>query len=495
MPKAAASSPIAKAPTTDVARDAATLRRLLERSIGTADWRETDVKDGSEHVRAFWETIGWSPLFASKVEPPETSHGLATAKQLMASYASEKHFRLRLRDLPKAYRIVHVDSQGLGFMLTESVGADPPLMVLSEQKSTLTIEPRSYLAHCAAELLDLAFRRYYRTTFRAKGRFDFGGTALLPVLAPEVRELAEGVWLSTSKKGPTIHHASTEALIAWLRSLPAGTRVLMDLEHAGAVLDVTVSTKKKLKNVHLLKNAEDGFTYELGTAEGIAVMYWSDPYRERPQLLVGPKQRQRFAGKALSKRREDTELASVFDTNGLRKPPALEDYEAGALRKAIEQLATLLDTVPLHKTTRRALEIEREAPRDVRLLWENVGWSDLTKRACMCPERAVSEAEARSVLGRWMQDASTRDEWGLSEGADPLALPVFPHRWRLVHRHLPRKEHDHLIRDSYLVLTEESDKSPDPALFEVQPGYPQPLYLPKRYVAHVARELFTEAFR
>jgi hypothetical protein len=502
MPAHSPLSPIARAAPTDVARDAAVLRGLLERGLRPLEARAVDLGDASEHVRAFWAEVGWSPLYASRLEPPETAHAVATAPKLMAAYAREKRFRLRMRDLPTSYRLVHVDSQGLGFSLTdESSGADPSTLVLSEQKGTITRGPASYLASCSAYLLAIAFRRYYETEFEAKPSLDIGGRPLLPLLAPEARELADGVWLvaSADKKGRVRHsvrHVTTEALIAWLRTLPAGTAAVMNLGRAGANVRVNAASRKRLTSVHPLENPAGDFLYEVGSLDNVPVIYWRDPEKSTPHILVSHRRSRRFAppAKARAKAGPRPELYSVFDTPGLRAPPKPVRHSEATMRKAIEALAGLIDPLPLHNANRRPVALESNAPRDLRLFWERIGWSDLLRRVCVCPERTVGEEEARALLGRWMEDASTRDRYELLDGADPTMLPVFPERWRLFQYHRPRKAHDYLMHDSYLVVADESEGAHDPPLFEIMPGQPEPTYLPKRYVAHLARQLFDEAF-
>jgi hypothetical protein len=395
-----------------------------------------------------------------------------------------------------------VDSQGLGFSLTdESSGADPGILVLSEQKGTITPGPTSYLAHCSADLLAIAFRRLYETEFETKPSLDLGGRPLLPLLAPDFRELANGVWLVSSAPGKgrvrhSVRHETTEALIAWLRSLPAGTAAVMNLGRAGASVKVNAATRKRLTSVHPLKNPAGDFLYEVGSLDKVPVIYWRDPEKSTPQILVSHRLSRRFAPpvKARAKAGPGPELFSVWDTPGLRSPPKPVKHPEATIRKAIEALAQLIDPLPLHNANRRPVALERGAPRDLRLFWERIGWSDLLDGVCSCPERTLGDEDARGVLARWMEDASTRERYELSDGADPTTLPVFPRSWRLFAYYRPRKEYDYLIASSYLVVADESDGADDPPLFEILPGQPEPNYLPKSYVAHLARKLFDDAF-
>jgi hypothetical protein len=222
------------------------------------------------------------------------------------------------------------------------------------------------------------------------------------------------------------------------------------------------------------------------------VIYRRDPEDTAPTLLVSNRQARRFA--PASKRGDDRDLSSVYDTRGLAAPPEPVKHSEAAMCKAIEALAALVDPLPLHKESRQPVTLEADAARDLRLFWERIGWSKLLRRVCAPPDHKLGEEEARGLLARWMQDAPIRDRFDLPPGGDPMSLPVFPARWRLFKQSRPRKEHDYLIASSYLVVADESERADDPPLFELRPGRPEPLYLPKRYVAHLARQLFDEAF-
>lgn len=200
-PPPAAVQPPAPARTPEEAAiraEAEALRRLLERSEPqwSASWRPVRLgRSEPAHVRVFWETLGWSDLLAPDLSPPERAGGRAEVRALLEDYAAgDPGFRLRPKDLPRAYRLVSVDEQGVGFSITDesSAAPDPPIVtVLSEDGRVLPERP-SYVRFAAALALLAALRGFDARPHRGRpprGRERF------PRLVPGAVQVTEDHWL------------------------------------------------------------------------------------------------------------------------------------------------------------------------------------------------------------------------------------------------------------------------------------------------------------
>jgi hypothetical protein len=184
--------------------EAEQLRRLLEENEPqfATTWRPLRLERGAPAaVRAFWEALGWSELFAGDLAEPSVASGRRAVQALLAAYRADNDgFRLRLADLPRRFRFLSADEQGVGFAITDESrrGADPPIVtVLAEDGRILPDQP-SYIRFAAAVALLVALRGWREVARRGPlppGRRPF------PVLVPEARVIDAGRWLVPDPRG------------------------------------------------------------------------------------------------------------------------------------------------------------------------------------------------------------------------------------------------------------------------------------------------------
>jgi hypothetical protein len=182
----------------EVQAEAEALRELLEKNEPRwlASWRAVQLgATEPAHVKAFWETLGWSEAIARDVAAPERAAGRARVKELLADYrAFSNRFRLKARDLPKQYRLVSADEQGVGFSITDESGSapDPPVICVLAEDGRIESERESYVRFAAAVALLFALRAFRATPLRGKvprARQPF------PTLIPDARQINADHWL------------------------------------------------------------------------------------------------------------------------------------------------------------------------------------------------------------------------------------------------------------------------------------------------------------
>ena len=90
-----------------------------------------------------------------------------------------------------------------------------------------------------------------------------------------------------------------------------------------------------------------------------------------------------------------------------------------------DELEAILSALnPRHKESKRAAELEADAPERIRQVWQAIGLSDFTRDLSVRPRtRGQSEEELASILGRWSQTPKTRAAWGATAEAMRGALP------------------------------------------------------------------------
>ena len=180
-----------------VYQEACAIRALLElRPRFKKGWRK--VKLGADEptvIRALYAGLGWSPLFRPDLEPPELKTSRTLAQRQLAEYASWGNgFKLTLRDLPRRFRVVSVDEQGVGFGITDEKDDGDPrtLAVLADENKIMREEP-SYLRRVGATALRVAFEEWTIDAFPRT--VPKGGEELFPTLAPLARKLSEDRWV------------------------------------------------------------------------------------------------------------------------------------------------------------------------------------------------------------------------------------------------------------------------------------------------------------
>ncbi|WP_033826158.1 hypothetical protein, partial [Kitasatospora sp. MBT63] len=187
-------------------------------------------------VRAFWETVGWAPLFAAgRITNPHAAPGITTVRQRLAEYGTEEHFTLTEADLPSRYRLVYADNDGIGFAVTderEGVADPAVLSVLWDDNEIVPYAP-SYLRLSAEAVLSAAFDSWYSLWLTAPTERTLvpgGGAAErpFPLLAPGAHRLDPDRWLlrSTEQSGPTtawlLAATGFEHLVEWLHGQDLG---------------------------------------------------------------------------------------------------------------------------------------------------------------------------------------------------------------------------------------------------------------------------------
>jgi len=184
--------------------EAERLRQLLEQLEPqfAATWRPIRLEPGAPtRARVFWETLGWSELLVSDLAEPLVASGRRAVRALLAQYrADSDRFRLTLKDLPKRFRFLSADEQGVAFSITDESRRvpDPPVVAVIAEDGRIRRERPSYVRFAAAVALLFALRSWRQTPSRGKlpkGRQPF------PLLIPEARELGEGRWLVPDPDG------------------------------------------------------------------------------------------------------------------------------------------------------------------------------------------------------------------------------------------------------------------------------------------------------
>ncbi|RKH99593.1 hypothetical protein [Corallococcus sp. AB038B] len=269
-------------------QDVVRLRALLERNVPRYAATRRDVAlgpDESAHVRAFWETLGWSPLFEGCLGEPELARAPAQAERSMGEWRSwGGPFRLTLADLPRRFRFAEPDHQGVGFSITDESSetvTDPPLLAVVADTGQIVPHSPSYLRFAGDTLVRVAVRGWYSTTVMCRPDVPAlpGTSRPFPFLSPGTVALSEDLWVLPSQQAPespgsTFVHARYEALLEWLVATPALEAVNIPrlpgktwtLEASLARVDAAIPGLKSLAGL------EAGTEYRVGTLEGAQVL-------------------------------------------------------------------------------------------------------------------------------------------------------------------------------------------------------------------------------
>lgn len=238
--------------------EAVALRALLTAEVPryAASRRDVDpsaLARAPSCLAALWEQLGWSPLFGwTELLPPDLDHD-AQLRARLAEYAHhDPRWSITRADLPPRARLLHEDSQGLGFTFSDDDDDtnDPPLHGVVTERRTL-IGPRrgaGVLRYTANRVLSRALRPWYQTRIRLGPRRDLPkATAPLPTVCPAARTLGDDLWLlpaadtsvAVGKPGGDllVAHRRFETFVDWLlartidtlelRSVPPGERAVL----------------------------------------------------------------------------------------------------------------------------------------------------------------------------------------------------------------------------------------------------------------------------
>jgi hypothetical protein len=205
-----------------VERDARTLRELLAR--GGTELREVRLEpEARPLVRAFWETLGWSPSFAAlDLAEPELDRARASAEHRLAEWRANGMATLTMEDLPARFRVIEDDGAGVGFGIADETrpGDEPPMRAVLCDANAIRPVKGSYLQHVAAILVARVMRARWPSTFLA-ARSMPRGEPLLPALAPGLERLADGLVLhrDPASRSARLYLARAGDLIDWLQTV------------------------------------------------------------------------------------------------------------------------------------------------------------------------------------------------------------------------------------------------------------------------------------
>lgn len=241
-------------------------------------------------VRAFWESLGWTPFLAERLGEPERACGRERAEHFMARWrAWGEGFALRLEDLPRHFRLAEPDlNQGVGFCITDEDGgeADPPVLFVSADEGTVRPSLPGYLRLAGHRVLTFALEGWYRTRVDTQPPLaDLeGATRPYPHLVPGASRLAEGVWALPLNAldevpEPFVSHARFEALLDWLASA-RDLEALRLPRLPGKVWALSVSSEQvesALPGLRTLRGVEPGVHYRVGALSEVQVLIAASP--------------------------------------------------------------------------------------------------------------------------------------------------------------------------------------------------------------------------
>ncbi|ATB42601.1 hypothetical protein CYFUS_008080 [Cystobacter fuscus] len=282
------------APTPELIRSEALALRaqVVRKSRRVADSMRPVRLDETEPalVRAFWESLGWTPLLAELLGEPERESGRKRAERYMAEWRSwGEGFALELKDLPRHFRLAEPDpNQGVGFSITNEDGgeADPPVLFISADEGTVRPSLPGYLRLAGHRVLTFALDGWYRTRVETQPPLTAlaGVSRPYPHLVPAALRLSEEVWalpLNALDEAPepTLSHARFEALLDWLAS--ARDLEALHVPHLpGRVWPLSVSLEHvdaALPDLRKLRGLEQGMDYRVGMLEGVGILLAASP--------------------------------------------------------------------------------------------------------------------------------------------------------------------------------------------------------------------------
>jgi hypothetical protein len=503
-------SPLERADPKQIREEARALRELLASTLPAFARSREEIGLGADEsplIRAFWETLGWSPIFAARLAHPGRERGAARARQIMTEFVKEGSTDLRVNDLPRKLRLVSEDSQGVGFEFTdEDVSLnDPPVLGIAAELSTVRRANSSYLRYCAAELSGLVFRRWYDCTLSLPAGERIPGDGVLRNLCPDLKRLSDDLWLPGSaqnaekRRGTMVNVAfrTSAAILDWIRKhahMPTGYLGLAFIE-----VKIPAADRQQLiaaLSAQLTETA-DGW-YAVGEFLGQPVLVCPGAHiplglyvgwREWHAIVAAAEEQPTLSayGRVLAERLRPKPVSEV------ERPPPLAIGLDEHRRQAREFAAWVEELAPEHRAGKRPVAIEPEAPGAVAALWHELGVSDVVREARTCPpDRRSAHAVATRALARWFEDAITRDVWNLAPNGSIAPEAWLPPGFRLVDAYVPSLKYDYLVpKSSYLDVTDETSDTVDPPIFRVGTGNPKPVKLSSSYVQYVTSVVAT----
>jgi len=486
-----------------IRREAAILRDLLAATLPPFERSRQELRlepDAPPLVAAFWETMGWSELFVSCLAHPERERGAVVARKLLSEFVRDGGTELRVRNLPQKFRLVEVDTQGVGFMVTDETDSspDPRVLAVASEASELVHVSSSYLQHVSAQLSKMVFRRWYSLRFAPVGSERLPGEPALPLLCPNLRRISEDLWLpgQVQKSDPdrsfAVAFRTSAALVAWLSEHPHRPLGILSVQLVPAALSESQEAELLREIGAEPTRTADGWD-TTGSLLGEPVLARSDR-QEGLSLFVGRRERH-----ALELRLQTGPPPSAFARELIRKlrPPDEPEVErAPALALSIDehqrQARELADWVgelaPEHRDQREPIELPGDTPGAIAALWNALGASKIVKRGQFWPpDRVASQVAAAAALARWFEDSRTRDVWNVPPEPSLAPESWLPHPFRMVEVYVPRLAYDYLVPgSSYLDFADESSGALDPPIVRVRAGAPRPVVLSSSYVRYVS---------
>jgi hypothetical protein len=502
-PKSAGKSPLENADPQAVHDEAAVLRDLLAATLPpfVRSRKELTLEpDAPPLVAAFWQAMGWSELFESSLAHPDRERGSALARKTLSEFVEQGDTELRVADLPRALRLVHVDTQGVGFMFTDETDSppDPPVFgIAADGSSRIELVSSSYVRHVARVLSGFVFDRWYGLEFELASKERLPGEPALRLLDRDFRRINDDLWVPVrsdrqKKSGRfTITFRTSAALLAWLA------------EHPHFPVGSLATTLPEAK---LTTSQEHELLREIGAKAVVSAAGWhavgtllGEPVLARSSenelsLFVGRRERHALLARAVGEPRPSDFARELIEK--LRRPAPRDVERAPALtltldehREQAQEFSSWVDEIaPEHRTEKEPLDLEPDAPGAVAALWNALGASKTIKRRQFWPPtRAASYAGATSALERWFEDSVTRDEWNVPPEASCAPESWLAHPLRMVEAYVPRLHYDYLVPNaSHLDFADESSGAIDPPVIRVRPRTPRPSILSRSYVRYVS---------
>lgn len=203
-----------------VAVEAARLAALLDRNV-PAPREPVDLPQGDPPaVRAFWRAIGWNARWPQqfRLNHPARDRSQAELARLLQQLVEESPGSPALKrgGLPEIFRLVDVDRDGVGFVVTDEDAprpdGDPSLVGVVFDTGATFVPATSYLAWCMDELIALSFTGWFQEVVAPSQIAGAPAEKPFPVLSPTTRLLAPEVWLLPAERGAP---ASAERRVAF----------------------------------------------------------------------------------------------------------------------------------------------------------------------------------------------------------------------------------------------------------------------------------------
>lgn len=421
--------------------------------------------EAPERVRGFWETFGWTDALARRwsLQRPEASAGRQIVRELLQEMREDE---VELQsELPKRHRLVEVDPSGAGFSVTDEDGgaADPRVLgVVSDTGEVAEIHP-SYLNFCANELVRASFSGW-NTLPMTLSSYELVTAAEAPwsLLSPATRRLAPDLWLVPNHAdvvapGPHCHlaYGRLEAVTRWLMALPEGQTLSLPVLPDEALRIANLAEIEALldSGARSFSGSDPDERVVVGTLEGRPVL--ARQLGALCEVATEPSQtawlRDKL-GKGRSEPAHGGPSPARAPSNGTDRDPIRDE-------ELVELDALLSELCPQHRTTKKGVELEPDAPERMRRVWEALGDSQATAEVRLS-SREESRAALERVFEEWFAEPRSRSVWATEGGAEGY-FRALPARYRLL-----------LASTDEIVITDETGATGDPPVLVMRKTQP-----------------------